>query len=255
MSATNLVLVEPGLEDLARGANRELEGVRAAREGMLLHGIAAGKYLLQAQERFEGEDLWESWIAANFEGSLSLAEQFMRLAAYEQFVLEHELTSVQGGLRLLRELGLQRTGGTRKLLRLPDAIRVEALQLREKGASRREVAELLGISTVTINRWEDPDYARRSALRSKHYNAQRRSERKALKEQEQRLRIKHAIQKAGGARAELYTMAERMQDILAQAHREASDREARQAFSLAGEHYRKMRDEIVRGVLREDQAA
>lgn len=43
-------------------------------------------------------------------------------------------------------------------------------------------------------------------------------------------------------------MAERMQDVLGRAHSESTDPEGRRALSVAGEHYRKMRDEIVRAL-------
>jgi len=43
-------------------------------------------------------------------------------------------------------------------------------------------------------------------------------------------------------------MGESFQDVLGQAHREEDDREAREAWARAGEHYRKMRDEIVRAL-------
>lgn len=52
----------------------------------------------------------------------------------------------------------------------------------------------------------------------------------------------------GGAISEAYSMAERMQGILAQAHREATDSEARRALSVAESNYRAMRDEIVRAL-------
>jgi hypothetical protein len=58
--------------------------------------------------------------------------------------------------------------------------------------------------------------------------------------------VSQAARKAGGAKAELYAMGERFQDVLGQVHREATDPEERAALSLAGEYYRKMRDEIVR---------
>jgi hypothetical protein len=59
-------------------------------------------------------------------------------------------------------------------------------------------------------------------------------------------RVKTALRKAGVAIAEAYTSAERMQDLIGQAHREAEDLEIRRHLALAGEHYRAMRDEIVK---------
>jgi hypothetical protein len=56
------------------------------------------------------------------------------------------------------------------------------------------------------------------------------------------------VRKAGAGLAEAYAMAERMQDVIGQAEREAGTREARAALREAGAHYRRMRDEIVRAL-------
>jgi hypothetical protein len=69
-----------------------------------------------------------------------------------------------------------------------------------------------------------------------------------VRERAHNLKVRRAARKAGGALAEAYAVAERMQDTIAQAHREATDREAREALALAGEHHRKMRDQIVRAL-------
>lgn len=71
---------------------------------------------------------------------------------------------------------------------------------------------------------------------------------KALQDQERQRAAKRAAWKARGAIKDLYAATEKMQDTLGQAHGEATDREAREALSLAGEHYRKMRDEIYRAL-------
>jgi hypothetical protein len=68
--------------------------------------------------------------------------------------------------------------------------------------------------------------------------------RNQLKEQT----ISRAVRKAGAATQEAWSMAERFQDVIAQAQRETEDREARAALSRAGEHHRKMRDEIVKAL-------
>ncbi len=52
----------------------------------------------------------------------------------------------------------------------------------------------------------------------------------------------------GAAISELCAMAEKMQDLLAQAHDEITGTEERAALSRAGESNRKMRDEFVRAL-------
>jgi hypothetical protein len=78
--------------------------------------------------------------------------------------------------------------------------------------------------------------------------ARRRAERRALKEQKRRRATKRAVRKAGAATQEAYAMAERFQDVIAQAQREGDDPERSQALAAAAEHFRKGRDEIVRAL-------
>lgn len=55
--------------------------------------------------------------------------------------------------------------------------------------------------------------------------------------------------------AELYANCERMQDVLAQARREATSMEARRALAGAEQHYREMRDDVVRALGVNEEAA
>lgn len=119
---------------------------------------------------------------------------------------------------------------------------------RVKFLSARQYTELLGVDIMALppvpNALSKEDQRRRRVEVERRKNAMRA----ALNEKEQNQAIKRAVRKAGGAMAELYASTERMQDVLGQAHREATDSEARVALSLAGEHYRAMRDEIVRAL-------
>lgn len=59
-------------------------------------------------------------------------------------------------------------------------------------------------------------------------------------------RARLSDKKAGGALAEAYSMAERLDDILGQAHREATEPEVRRELTRAHEYQHAMRDAIVR---------
>lgn len=108
------------------------------------------------------------------------------------------------------------------------------------------ICEVLGYNPRDLPSDARPDKMR---IRQAHAAKERaRMARQALADQRREQAIKQAVRKAGGAISDLYAMAERMQDVLAYAQREATDREAREALSLAGEHHRKMRDEIVRAL-------
>lgn len=96
-----------------------------------------------------------------------------------------------------------------------------------------------------MNGWLRPESVKQYSTRK----ARRRSvELRAAREQAKAAEIKRAVRKAGAATAEAWAMAERFQDVIAQAQDETQDSEARAALSRAGEHYRKMRDEIVKAL-------
>lgn len=113
---------------------------------------------------------------------------------------------------------------------------------RVRWLSALPVIEALGLDPLAL------PPAPPSTTSWKNRKARQRAAGEALKLVERDQAIKRAVRKHGGARAEAYAMAERMQDVLAQAQRETEDRDARRALSEAGVHYRRMRDEIVRAL-------
>lgn len=242
-------VLEPGqrtLRELATEANREGHLLIEAGSSMVEHAIRMGEHLLLAQERV-GSGGWQQWIAENYDFGYTWAATSMRAARYQDEVRASGVTSISGIRRHLSAIEAPRANNGRP--RRPEWMRKEAIRLRkEEGLSTRAIATELGVSNHAVRYWTDPDVAKRSKQASSRAAKKRAAAYRALREQEREQAIKRAVRKEGGAMAELYVLAERAQDVQGQAHREATDTDRRQHLALAGEHYRKWRDEIVRAL-------
>lgn len=239
-------VLEPGqrsLSELAEEIRREHRAFVAAGEAMLSHAICAGAALLQARARGVWRDSgWVNWLEDTVGIHQSTGANYMRFAHYAAELRAAGIKS-NGEARLyLRGLvGPTRSSGGKAL---PAEVQNEARRLVTAGLSARAAARLLGISDNAVLKYTNPAYAERERERNRVARDRRRVER----DRARRRKIERAAKRAGGALAEAYAMAERMQDVLGQAHGEATDREAREALSKAGAYYRKMRDEIVRAL-------
>jgi predicted transcriptional regulator len=243
--AGDVVGPEPTLQELAAAANREHEeGCRAAR-GALVHWLNAGEALLAAKKRI-GWGEWTDWLVANFDGPPSMAKYYVRIATYRPQIESAGITSVEQARLYVR--GLPPITRNHTGQGYGEEYRAQAAALREAGASFREIGRLLGVSSTTVQKWLDPKLEQRQKKRSAEWRIRKRREAEAKREAERQGRIKRAVRKAGAATAEAWAMAERFQDVLAQAQDEAQDHEAREALARAGVHYRRMRDEIVRAL-------
>lgn len=250
MTALAAVERTPTLADLADTANREHEAARAAGMSMLEHAIRAGEALTAAREQC-GEGNWRQWLAENFDATPFTASTYIRIAHQRDALEDAGRTSVGAALAYLREQGLTgpfRAGGGYGNAH-DEEVREEARRLcNEEGRDTREVARLLGVSRQSVRRWVDPTYARVAQQMTERARAERRAAAKKKAEQAAARKAARAARKAGGGIAKAYSLAESMQDALGRARNEATDNEARAALHRAGEHYRKMRDEIVRAL-------
>jgi transposase len=240
-------VLEPGartLRELADEANHEHELVIEAGASMVEHAIRAGEALIRARQQC-GYGEWRPWIDENLKIRYAQVSTYMRLARYQEAVRASGMETIRAARDYLMGFdGDSRCG----LTNMPAWLRDEAQKLHSDGASRDDIAAQLGISRTTAYRWTDPTFLARHREKIRQAAARRREVERLASEQEREREIKRAVRRAGAATREAYAMAERMQDVLAQAQRETEDREARRALSEAGVHYRKMRDEIVRAL-------
>lgn len=220
--------------------------------------LVVGETVVGAYNR----DLWRVFAITHERGLLvSLLEEILSEPG-------GELTSN----RLMREMRRRGTAWAS-----PRVLRQRFDELAEaEGLTRKELSRRSGLDVGSVRRITNPNNAQAgdrvswlrikpiaeamgldpadastvppaplSDVSNKSRRRRDREAREALKRQRQEKAIKQAVRKAGAATAEAWAMAERLQDVLAQAQRETTDNEARRALSLAGEHYRLMRDKIV----------
>lgn len=253
--STALALVEnevldsgqPTLEELAATANREHALALEAGASMLHHAIRVGEALLLVRERCSyGE--WRPWIDANLDIGYAQTSTYMRVARYKDKVLSGPAANITEARRFLLTAPGAPSGNDAGSTRMPAWVREEAQRMADEGVSKYVIADELGVSVTTVYRWTDPTFLDRNNRKMREAAARRRAADRALREAERAVEIKRAVRKAGAATAEAWSMAERFQDVIAQAHDETQDSEARAALARAGEHYRKMRDEIVRAL-------
>lgn len=233
-----LANVETTLEELVATVNREHALATQAARSVLTHAMAAGDALLAIKDRHIEYGQWRKWVEENVDVHWTTANDYMRVAYFRGRVEELGAAHLKEALALL--CGERREGSPAGRAGLP-GLREQAVDLRAQGMSDPEIAERLGVSNSSAYKWTRPEQVRKYAEKAKREKAELREQR----ERQEAARISRAVKKRGGALAELYAMSERMQDVLAQAHREEEDTEARRALSLAGEHYRRLRDQIV----------
>lgn len=239
--AKEIVTVEPPLAELVATVNREHALVGQSARSMLTHAMTAGDALLAIKDHHIAYGGWRQWVEANVDVHWTTANDYMRVAYFRAHLEDVGATQLKEALTLLH--GARRVGSPSGSPGLPD-VADEARKLRKEGLSTPAIAAQLGVSKSSAWKWTNPKAVRKYAEKASREKAEMRE----MREQKQQAKITRAVRKQGGALAELYAMAERMQDVLGQAHREAEDKDARRALSLAGEHYRKMRDQIVTAV-------
>jgi len=224
----------PSLEDLEQRLRGEHEAcVGKLKQGME-HALRAGEVLLEIRSELMARKEWVAWLGRTPILSRSQAYTYMRLFTYRDH-LPDGFQGIASGEVFLK--GLPAIGTDEGRARLPDPIKADAKRMRKEGLGYKEIAKRLEVSPSTVHNW----------FNGSKLAHQRRASR-ALQEKKHRGVVNAAVKKAGGALAEAYSMAERLDDVLGQAHREATDSEARRELARAHEYQRAMRDAIVRSL-------
>lgn len=233
-SSGKLVPANASLADLTTIVKREHEACQAAVETTLDHAIRAGEVLSRIRDILKPRGEWQRWIEEEFPRDRSTAYTYLRIYQH-QGKLPPRVGRVTEADMLLRGLPDIDGGPPRK--RITDDRKDEARELRDQGRSYKEIAKALGVSVSTVYNWFND-----------HQGKHQREARAALKQSRQQKKINKAVRKHGGAIAEAYAMAERMQDVIAQAHTEAKEPQARRSLQRATEYHHAMRDFIVKAL-------
>jgi transposase len=228
------VTTEPTLDELTATVLREHEACRVAARTTIDHALRAGEALLQIRDRLLESEGWIPWLKETSAIHRTTAYQYMRLASYSHLIPDG--SSIIAADRLIKSLPALDGGPGRP--RVDDARKAEAERMRSRGLGYKEIAKEIGASVSTVYGWFNNGTKRDREKRA----------RAALRKQEQDAEIRRVVKKKGGAIAEAYAMAERLNDVLGQAHAEAEDAEARRDLSAAHELQRGMRDRIVRAL-------
>jgi hypothetical protein len=239
-----VVVEDAELNGLAGRANAEHHAVEAAATTAVQRAIACGKLLLEAKGRIP-DGTWTEWLDANFDGSKTTANVYVRFARHEQFLVGRGLSLKEAETRLLGMGRRPNYGEGAAAPIFPPALRDEGIAMLEAGASTREVARALGVSKSTVHWWTNPERAR---ARLKAQAARRRAASAALREQRRRRQRDEAARRAGGSIAESYSLIRRLTQQLDTAISEAGDGEARQALNGALRRMHEAEDEVVRAL-------
>lgn len=224
---------EPTLGELAKIANDAHASASAAAQTALDYAFRAGDALLSVREQLpHGE--WESWVERNCTFARHTAGVYMRLARYQQLLPAHITTQREAQVYLRGVMP-----STNSASALSDEIRDEGLRLLRSGMRKNDVAEALGVSRWTVQRWaggkKGLDRERRKAA------VRARRARAALRRDERAKEIKAK----GGSAAEAYSLIRKAAQELDRAHADASDSAARQALSDAQRGLHKVEDDIA----------
>lgn len=233
------------LPELAATANREHADAERAAHSTVEHAIAAGEALIAARKQCP-YGTWERWCRENLDVARAQADLYIKLARFKDFLRVSEVSSIAQARKVL--VGAHGESERTGLWQAPIEVVEEARRYAAEGMALATIAEMAGVSRQTVWTWVYPDRAaeqRRIRLERQTEELKRHQELVSAQRDEA---IRQAVRKAGEATKEAWAMAERMQDVLAQAQRETEDREARRALSEASVHYRKMRDEIVKAL-------
>jgi hypothetical protein len=244
------VAIRPTVESPDLLTKRVLDGHAAVlRAGidMISAAAEAGEALFELKPTVPA-GTWRQWIEDNLPFSYATAHLYMRCAENRALISDRgwtKLNEVKTGLGAFLEpnhQGKGRNGRTK-----PEWMKDLAREMfHGERMTYAAIARELNVSSSAVRGWVDPEWEAKSRQKVAAINKRRIRAARLLREQEQRARIKDSLKKASAVDAELYAAAEAFQDIIAAAHRAATDPEKRRHYSLAGEHYRRMRDEIVR---------
>lgn len=243
-SPEQIAAAERKLAELATVVNDCYQATFEPTRTELAHAIECGLALTQARTLcFElGRGKWSRWLKERVEFSVAHAGKLIRVAGFRELLAQHpDVLSLHQAERRLKELNVQPWTGKEQLPR-------ERYLEMQRYARRHGVAPACrkyGVSEVTMTRYRDgkfPMTAAERADRAAHLRRQRSQDQ--LNKQ-----IPPALRRKGDAASRLYAMVERMQDVLADAHRDEPDPQAREHYAKATALYHELRDLVVRAVL------
>lgn len=195
---------KPTLDELAATINREHDLVIHRGESMVRHAILAGDALLKARSEVH-YGAWHAWVETNTNLSISCAAKYARLATYKGIV--GNAPTINAARRMLNDRpAIVRAGSP------PRAWLTEAKELHAKGATLKQIAEIVGVTVPSVHMAVNPEKAQTYTEKRTTLRRQRSAERKAFKRQER----DSAMKKAGGDAWDAYVLVRKLAPLLDQ---------------------------------------
>lgn len=237
-------VLEPqsSLVDLIEQANQSHHKVEEALGQALNHVIRSGIALTEVRNRFVHRG-WEKWANENFDGGATVASYYIRIAAYRELV--SDLPNVTQAITRLRGMPALRPPGYKGY---GEEIRNEARALAENGMAKAEIARILGVADGTVANWIDPETLKRHRARVQEQSRKRREETRKKKREADRRAAEREARRVGGALAEAYSLAHKIEAPLARAARNASSPEAKAELEKAVGFQHQMLYNIIRAL-------
>lgn len=243
-------VLEPGEPTMAELAERITSHHNAAAEHVtraVTDWIAVGEALIIARSRCEPGGWWK-WVADNTPLAAHTVSVYVRIARYRDIVESHPepLTNIKQAKRILAWLP---NAGSREYAPAdPDQVE-RAKQLRAEGLTYAAIGEVFGVSKTTASAWLNPGAAQKLTERSERNKKRRREAARALAAKEREQATKQALAAARGkAKAEAYTMVNRLDGLMGQAREEAKTQEERRELNEAHKYRDKMMEHLVRAL-------
>lgn len=219
------------LADLAKTIRAEHALVCEAGLTMIDRAIRAGDALRAAKPLVpHGE--WQAWLDDEFpEISRWSVSRYMRVSQYQERIRDLQPSTMIQALRLV--------AGEAPTPKYNEEIRQQARAFRDQGMTYQGIADALGVSKGSIERWLNPSaLARQRAYQKTRSRAARR-----LMQEEQRRAV---VQKVGGPIAHAYANTRKALEALQQAFDGELDSETRSAVRDAMGRLHSAEDFIVK---------
>lgn len=228
------------LRELADEANREHDAACSSMSATLEHWLRAGDALLEARKQVKPGG-WTDWLIDNFNAPPATAKYYVRMATYKDLLRAEGVTSLEQARHYIR--GLPAIDRVSRSVATPELV-AEARRLRDADISFGQIAEILGVSATTVQKWLDPELARRQREAAKRWKVEKRQQ----AEEVRRRRRDAAVRKVGGSVADSYSLLRKTAQALDRAERETEQREVRAAVKAALAKVYNAEDEIVKAL-------
>lgn len=230
------------IEELTRLVNGEHSDVLTATRKTIDHAIRCGNLLMEIQQ-LVGYGGWRKWLTNDWAADPSVARCYIRIAAYHEHIPASARSSIHKAQQALR--GLAPVGLTESWNSVRADAKADAKRLVKEGLTQEQIAEMLGVSKTSVQRWVNPELERKERRQRKERATAQKAARRALAREQRAAEVRKALrEQKGTALAESYSLARKLAQELDRADNEATKREVRVLIRQAHEALHKVEDAL-----------